>query len=98
MDVSGVNSAGRATPISQTRPPASPEQTASADALSPRDELEISSAGKMLDNLSRTGDLREERLAQIKAAIADGSYETPEKLELALDRLLQQHGLDLDAE
>ena len=32
----------------------------------------------------------EERLAQIKAAIADGTYDTQEKLDLALSRLIEQ--------
>ena len=34
-----------------------------------------------------TGDIRFDRVNAIRAAIADGSYETPEKLDLALDRL-----------
>lgn len=97
MDVSGINSVSRALPISQPRPIAQTEQTASPNVLAPQDEVEISSAGKMLDNLSRTSSLRDERLAQIKAAIEDGTYETPEKLEGALNRLLELHGLDEDA-
>ena len=35
-----------------------------------------------------TSDIRFDRVAAIRAAIADGSYETPEKLDIALDRLL----------
>ena len=38
------------------------------------------------------GDIRFDRVAAIKAAIADGSYETPEKLDIALDRLLDRLG------
>ena len=97
MDVSGINSVSRPLPISQARPAVEVEQAAGANALSPTDEVEISSAGKMLDNLSRVSNLREERLAQIKAAIADGSYETSEKLETALNRLLEKHGLNESA-
>ena len=37
-------------------------------------------------------DIRFDKVAAIKAAIADGSYETPEKLDLALDRLLERLG------
>ena len=37
-----------------------------------------------------TSDIRMDRVAAIKAAIADGSYETPEKLDIALDRLLER--------
>ena len=37
-----------------------------------------------------TGDIRFDRVNAIRAAIADGSYETPEKIDLALDRLLDR--------
>ena len=34
---------------------------------------------------------REERIAEIKKQIAAGTYETPEKLEQALEAFLQAH-------
>ena len=37
-----------------------------------------------------TGDIRFDRVNAIRAAIADGSYDTPEKLDRALDRLLDR--------
>ena len=37
-----------------------------------------------------TSDIRMDKVAAIKAAIADGSYDTPEKLDIALDRLLER--------
>lgn len=42
----------------------------------------------------------EERLARIKQQVAGGTYETPEKLEAAIDAFLDQHdaaGHDLEA-
>ena len=39
-----------------------------------------------------TSDIRFDRVNAIRAAIADGSYETPEKLDIALDRLLDRLG------
>jgi len=38
------------------------------------------------------GDIRFDRVNAIRAAIADGSYETPAKLDIALDRLLDRLG------
>ena len=35
-----------------------------------------------------TKDARRERIAELKRAIAEGTYETPEKLEVAVDALL----------
>jgi negative regulator of flagellin synthesis FlgM len=37
-------------------------------------------------------DIRMDKVAALRAAIADGSYETPEKLDIALDRLLERLG------
>ena len=39
---------------------------------------------------SSASDIRFDRVNVIKAAISDGSYETPEKLDIALDRLLDR--------
>lgn len=39
-----------------------------------------------------TGSARAQRLAEIQAAIADGSYDSEERLEQALDRFLQVDG------
>ena len=36
-----------------------------------------------------TADIRFDRVNAIRAAIADGTYETPDKLDAALDRLLE---------
>ncbi len=35
-------------------------------------------------------DIRFDKVAAIKASIADGSYDTPEKFDIALDRLLER--------
>ncbi|NBW87138.1 MAG: flagellar biosynthesis anti-sigma factor FlgM [Planctomycetia bacterium] len=39
-----------------------------------------------------TSDIRFDRVNAIRAAIADGSYETADKLDIALDRLLDRLG------
>jgi anti-sigma28 factor (negative regulator of flagellin synthesis) len=39
-----------------------------------------------------TADIRFDRVNAIRAAIADGSYETADKLDAALDRLLDRLG------
>lgn len=94
MEVRGLGSIGASAPIGRTAPAAGNEKPAAASPAAPRDEVEISSLGRMLDDASRTPGVREQRLAQIKAAIEAGTYETPEKLQLALDRMLDQIGRD----
>jgi negative regulator of flagellin synthesis FlgM len=94
MEVRGLSSASPMSPIN--RPDSTPglEKSQPAGPTSPKDEVEISAVGKMLDDASRTPGIREQRLAEIKAAIEAGTYETPEKLELALNRMVEQLKLD----
>lgn len=98
MEVNGPGPVGVTPPLNLARQPARIEQTSpQALTMAPRDEVDISSVGKMLDDLNRTNsELRQERLAQIKTAIENGTYDTDEKLELALDRMFQQFGNERD--
>lgn len=99
MDVRGVGYAFGSVPI-RSLPGASPagRESAVGKPVSPQDELEISAAGKMLDQLSQTPELRQERLARIKAAIEDGTYDTDAKLEAALSKMFDALGIDLDSD
>ena len=63
-------------------------QTVHAGA--PRDQVEISPLGQMLDGISRLPEIRHEKVEAIRREIASGRYDTPEKLEVALDRLLDE--------
>jgi hypothetical protein len=47
-------------------------------------------------NSPGANDLRAQRLAQIKAAIDADTYETPDKLEAALNLLFGEIGSDMD--
>lgn len=56
------------------------------------DQLDISAAGQLADMMSSIPDIRQDRVSAIRAAIADGTYETDHKLNVALDRLLDEIG------
>jgi negative regulator of flagellin synthesis FlgM len=57
-----------------------------------RDEVEISSQGELLSKMSEIPDIRHEKVAALKAAIASGTYDTDARLGKALDRLLDEIG------
>ena len=98
MDVRNLGSVSGATPYRPVNSaPASRDHAVSRPQI-PRDELVLSNAGKLLDQLSQNGDIRQERIAQIKAAIADGTYDTDEKLEAALMRMFSVVESELDQE
>ena len=93
MDVNGISSISGSQPINKQTGPIhtnTKEAPTSKPISSPQDELEISSAGRMLDEMTNNSEMRAERLAQIKASIDDGTYETDEKLDAALSRMLGQ--------
>ncbi|MBN1491232.1 MAG: flagellar biosynthesis anti-sigma factor FlgM [Phycisphaerae bacterium] len=55
------------------------------------DRVEISSAARALSETDRA-DVRADKVAQIRAAIERGDYETDEKLDVTIDRLLSELG------
>ncbi len=64
----------------------------------PIDQLDISSFGSAVNRLDASspiaggGEIRIDRVAEIRRQIAGGNYDTPDKLEAALDRFLDQIG------
>ena len=90
MEVRGLSSASPMSPINRPETVPGPRESQAAGPGTPRDEVEISAVGKLLEDASHIPGIREQRLAEIKAAIEAGTYETPEKLELALHRMIEQ--------
>lgn len=57
-----------------------------------QDEVQISNAGRLVDLANQIPDIRQDRVDTIRAQIAAGTYETPEKLDIALNRFLDEVG------
>jgi anti-sigma28 factor (negative regulator of flagellin synthesis) len=66
--------------------------TAARPSADTADTLEISSAGAAASRLAEIPDIRHERVAALKAQIQAGTYETADKLDRALDALLDEIG------
>ncbi len=56
----------------------------------PLDQLDISAEAQMLSHTQSTGGIRTDRVAEIRTQIAEGVYETPEKIDLAVARMLDE--------
>lgn len=66
---------------------------AAPDVQAPiHDEVDISDAARLIDRVSDIPEIRQDRVDAIRAQIAQGTYETDEKLQIALDRLLDEIG------
>jgi len=56
------------------------------------DRVDISPAAEAAVRAAESGEIRHDLVNQIRAQIASGTYETPEKLDVALDRLMDEIG------
>ena len=57
---------------------------------SPADSLDISPAAEAAAQAAEGGEVRSELITRVRNEIASGTYETPEKIDAALDRLLDE--------
>ena len=69
-------------PVQKAIPTDAPKQLPAAD------RLELSGVSHLLKTLKSNGDVRTDKVAEIKAQIENGSYEDDKKLDVAVDRLL----------
>ncbi|TWU43061.1 hypothetical protein Q31b_20980 [Novipirellula aureliae] len=71
-----------------------PQQLTAQKASAPVDQLDLSSAASGVNRLEGTspgsGEIRIDKVADLRRQIASGSYDTPEKMEAAFDRMLDQ--------
>ena len=54
------------------------------------DSVQISEQARMLEMLSQVPAVRMERIQELKALIQAGEYETPEKLAVAVTKLMEE--------
>ncbi|MHC4294533.1 MAG: flagellar biosynthesis anti-sigma factor FlgM [Planctomycetota bacterium] len=52
------------------------------------DTIEISNVAKLTARIQEIPEVRTELIEQVRAEIATGTYETPERLEIAVERLI----------
>ena len=57
-----------------------------------QDELDISDAARLMEQAKGVPEIRQDVVDRIRGQIADGTYETQDKLDIALDRFLDEIG------
>lgn len=95
MDVNSLGPVSGGSPIRRTTPSTAATPSGSpaineARPVSPTDELQLSSVNSTADTVDLNTEFRSQRLARIQEQIADGSYETAQKLDVAVDRMIDQ--------
>lgn len=90
MDIRGPEGIGRTPGVNKARKASQAYQAADASASRAPDEVQLSEKAQLLSKLSAVPDVRWEKVLEVKNQIEKGAYETTEKLEQAVDKLLQE--------
>ena len=92
MEVRGPGGVGGAGPVYNQPPKRVPKADEKPPDVSSEDKVQISPEAKFLSEvnqmLDKIPEVRQEKIDQVRRLIAEGKYETPEKLDVAVDRLL----------
>jgi negative regulator of flagellin synthesis FlgM len=91
--MSNINPLGNNNPVNRVGPTKpTPRTPIDQPVVSPKaDRVELSGTDALLAKL-KTNQVRTDKVAEIKAQIDAGTYETPDKIDAAIDRLMN----DLD--
>jgi negative regulator of flagellin synthesis FlgM len=90
MQIHGLGQIHGAQPTQAPHRTQAVQGTPQPDTWSGVDELDISPEADMVSRVQDLPDVRSDRIAEIRAQIADGTYETDAKLDVALGRLLDE--------
>lgn len=90
MQIRGTSSIGATPQVDLTEKASSIENQSSVPQIDTTDQVEISSEAQLIANTQETSGVRSERVAEIRQQIQSGQYETPEKIDAAVERLLDE--------
>jgi flagellar biosynthesis anti-sigma factor FlgM len=91
-NLQSINSQSAGTPVPPARTRPRPQQQSSAAEQSSgevADRVELSEAARAYDAPAQTERVSEQRVQEVRAAIAEGSYLTPEKIDVVVERLFE---------
>jgi negative regulator of flagellin synthesis FlgM len=92
MQIQGPSHLHGAQPINTPHRTPQPQPAAGTGSMTEVDKLDISPEADLASRISGMPEMRLDRVAEIRAQIASGAYETDAKLDVALDRLLDEIG------
>ncbi len=92
MQIQGPAHLHGAQPINAPHRAAQRDPVAGTSSLTQVDQLDISQEADLVSRINSLPDVRADRVADLRAQIASGAYETDAKLDVALDRLLDEIG------
>ncbi len=90
MQIHGLTQIHGPQPVSAPHRTQAPHGAAASGHTTGADQLDISQEADMISRVRELPEIRADRVAEIRAAIESGTYETSDKLEVAVGRLLDE--------
>lgn len=92
MHIYGPSQLHGAQPISAPHHTRQSQAASRLDSAQIADEVDISDAARLVEQVQQMPEMREDRVEAVRRQIADGAYETNDKLNVAIERLLDEIG------
>ena len=92
MQINGPTQIHGAQSINAPHRVAAPNASAPSDSQTTVDQLDISREADLASRIQDVPDVRADKVAEIRAKIDAGAYETDDKLDIAVSRLLDEIG------
>jgi negative regulator of flagellin synthesis FlgM len=92
MHIYGPSQLHGAQPIAAPHGPRAAQPMSRPEALQIADEVDISDAARLVEQVHQLPETREDRVEAVRRQIAAGTYETSDKLNVAVERLLDEIG------
>lgn len=67
-------------------------KSASGNVAAPVDQLDFSAEAQQISRNSSANGVRMDRVNELRTQIANGNYDTPDKMEAAVSRMLDEMG------
>ena len=90
MNISQTGGVQGAQPVQPNRPVQKAVETQSAETAAKVDRAEISDQARFLDQISQLPEIRADKVEAARRAIAEGVYDSEDKLRAAVERLLDE--------
>ncbi len=90
MQIRGTTSIQTTSQVNLSNKVQTADNQAVATRIDTNDHVDISSEAQMLAGMNDTSGIRAERVAEIREQIEAGQYETADKLDTAIERLLDE--------
>jgi negative regulator of flagellin synthesis FlgM len=92
MDIRGPEGIGKTPGVGRIKKAADAYKTSETSSTRQPDAVQLSEKAQLLSKLSQTPEVRWDKILEVRRQIEAGTYDSPEKLDKAIQKLLEEFG------